>query len=358
MFTLKPSSKQKKLISLQYQTLTDPLIKDECAVTGATESSIYEDAVIRRYLPDNDDISHAVVNHILQDNGIAKTCQTIAELLAADPSIVDDSFLDLLDYMISCETWNRTTITKETPELDHFVTNLKIFTAQIKKYDVAGLTFRSYDRKTWKHVAGEDLTLLDDLANVKEDPDYINGGTYFACVLMIIRTYWNLGEDSAVRGLKSCSYTYRIMRDICAMAAWPCDSAHRYELLRILKRLTFHGDANKYDASVPVLAKHVFLSMAGVITTDDAIVLHSRKDEKNDYTHAYRIIHGPGGKMTSHPIILLCCDNDMRDISAIAEKAVMENENARMEFPLHDICITQILYNGIYPDERIKWAMI
>jgi len=357
MYTLKPSVPQKKLISLKYQAYIDPLVKDECAVKGASESSVYEDAVLHRYLPDNDNLKHAVVSHLLQDNGVAKTCQTIAELLAADPSVVDDSFLDLLDYMISCETWNRTTITKETPELDHFVTNLKIFTAQIKKYDVAGLTFRSYDRKTWKHVAGEDLTLLDDLVNVKEDPKYINKDTCFARLLMIIRNYWNLGKDSTSRGFKSWTYTYRIIRDVCAMSVWPCDSTHRYELLRILKRLTFHGNG-EYDASAPVMTKHVILNMSDVITTDDAIILYSGKFEKNDYTHVYRIVHAYSRKKTSHPIILLCRDNDMSDILAIAEKAVLENENARIEFPLRDVYITQILCNECYPDERIKWDTI
>lgn len=357
MFTLKPSTKQKKLISLQYQAVTDPLIKDECAVTGATESSIYEDSVLQRYLPDNDDLKLAIVNYLFHDSGVSKTCQTIAEILAADPSTVDDSFLDLISFMISCETWHRTKITKETPQLDHFVANLKIFILQIKKYDVAGLTFPSYDRKTRVHVTREDLTILEDLANAKEDPDYINGGTYFASLLSIIRTYWNLGNDFAGSSIKSWTYTYRIIRDVCAMAVWPCDSPYRYELLRILKTLTFNGNG-KYDAAAPALTKNIFLEMAHVITTDDAIILYSKKDEKIGYTHAYRIIHAPGGKMTTHPIILLCCDDDIPDISEIAEKMVFENENARMEFPVQDVYVTQILYGGSYPDERVKWDTI
>ena len=84
----------------------------------------------------------------------------------------------------------------------------------------------------------------------------------------------------------------------------------------------------------------------------------NNNDDTKAYTDAVRIIHGPQGPQTKYPVILLCTSTDISDISNIAEKKVQENSETLKEFPdVADVYVTQILYDGDYPDSRIRWTI-
>lgn len=361
------SNSQKKLVTLKNPKLVDGLVKDEAVTNGMTESAVIENAVLSHFLNSDDNITYAVVNCIFQENGIAKTCSSIFSYLAARPEAADDSLLPLLDYITMIELRHRTILTGNEDILTHFVSCIDSLLNLTEKYyggkyDPSGYYFPSADSndRMLPQVHDADLDVLKDLLKIKETPEYINTGTYFALLVMLIKRMWLLGHNNYSGGIRNWTYTYRILADYTSLAHWPCLPQYRNELVHIIKKITLQKDNSvTLNENVPVLNRSIYLrGNSKLITTKDALVFRADSSiPEAEYTRAARISHLSSLIRTEHPYILLYTDEHIPQINDIAERIVRENN--LLDFKsVKDIAVDAIITFGVYRDERIRWDTV
>ena len=361
------SNSQKKLVTLKNPKLVDGLVKDEAITNGMTDSAVIENAVLTHFLNSDDTITFAVVNCLFQENGIAKVCNAIFSYLVAMPEAADDSLLPLLDYITMIELRHRTIINGNEDILTHFVSCIDSLLNLIKKYyggkyDPSGYYFPSTDLndRMLPQVHDTDLDLLNDLLKIKETPEYINTGTYFALLVMLIKRMWLLGHNNYNGGIRNWTYTYRILADYTSLAHWPCLPQYRNELIHTVKKITFQKDNSvTLTENVPVLNRSIYLRGHNkLITTEDALIfLADPSIPESECTRAARISHLSSLIRTEHPYILLYTDDHIPQINNIAERIVLENN--LLDFKsVKDIAVDAIISFGVYRDERIRWDTV
>lgn len=358
---------QKKLVTLKNPRLIDGLVKDEAATKGTTDSAVIENAILSQFLNPDDELTYAVANYLFEENGIARTCQAIFSYLAAMPETADDSLLPLLDFIVRIENRHRTTVTGKEDILTHFVgcieSLLNLATSySYYHYNNAQLYyFPASDPKEYSsHVDRAELEVLKDLMTIREYPDYINTGTYFALLVRMIKNYWHLGHNNYNGGIRNWTYTYRILTDYCSLASWPCYPQYRNELVYIIKNITLlTGSSSTLNTDVPALTRHIYLlGHRSLATTEDAVILMADSSiDEEQCTRAARIEHAFRNIRTEHPYILLHTDADIPNLESIAEQLVREH-NIKEFTSNKDIYVAPIIDMGLYRDDRIRWMAV
>lgn len=361
------TNSQKKLVTLKNPRLIDGLVKDEAAAKGTTDSAVIEDAILTHFLNSDDELTYAVASYLFEENGIAKTCQTVFSRLALMPEIADDSLLPLLDFIIHIENRHRTTVTGKEGVLTHFVGGIESLLNLATSYSYYNYNnaqvylFPATDSKEYSsQVSSGEIEVLKDLMTIQEHPNYINTGTYFALLVMMIKNYWHLGHNNYSGGIRNWTYTYKILADYCSLASWPCYPQYRNELVHILKNITFQMDNSAtLNTDVPSLKRHIYLlDHRSLATTEDAVVLMADPSiGEKQCTRAARIEHSFRNIKTEHPYILLYTDADIQNLESIAEQLVKEH-NIKEFLSDKDINVAPIIYMGLYPDDRIRWMSI
>lgn len=351
------SAPKKKLITLQNHKIIEQLVKDEGSVTGSSDSVIFENAILNRYLNTDNDISYATINFLLQEHGIAKTCESIFNLLSASPQKADDSILGILDFIHSLELRNRTIVKADDKVLSHLAGSLKLYYEVIQRYQsVSGLSFEVPGQDAQGRITFDDMIVLKDLCRIEEDPNNINCGTYIAILINEIKKFWYLGGDNGNVAMKNWTHVYRILSDICSLAKWPDLPQYRHEFTTILKEIKFaKGSEELFDPQAPILEHHVWLKNKALLATKDVVILKTDDNLAFDeFRNAYRIIHGPNGKITERPYIILSKNESAEEVEAIVQSKIASA--APEEFiDSQDAYIVQILFNGVYYDKRLRW---
>lgn len=363
------TSPQRKIFTAKNYEILDGLIKDEAETRGTTESVIIEETLLRHFLNEDDEHTSAVVRNLFEANGIASTCEDIFSRYAAIPHQADDSLLPLLDFLFHLELRHRTHIKGSEDYLDHFIKCLTRMLNEIKKYKDADSFYRfPLPDGTYGYIAQDDITIMEHLIAVKDDPENVNCATYFAFLIDIIRKYWYFGGDSETPAFRNWSATFSILHDVCVLArmsnesntgGWPNYPQYRNELVKIIKSITVSdGRKGAYHTDQPILSRYIWLNGTCVKTTESARILKSDPDKATtEYTHARRIIHGPQAGITKKPHILLYTDEEALNLDALTQRLVQEQ--AAEEFPNpRDAYAVQIYDDGIYYDARIKWKTV
>ena len=204
-----------------------------------------------------------------------------------------------------------------------------------------------------------DHIILDEMADASSCYEDINIDGSFSSLISTIRKYWNFGGETDTAGMRNWTCTYRMLSSICELANWPDYPQYRYDLVQIIRNITIsNGKKGTYDSNSPVLNNQVFLAGGkSLVTTDDAIILHS--PNKQEHTHAGRLIHGPNGAPTLLPYVITFVDDERHRIEEIAEELVCTNPEAKKEFPNpKDVFCVPIYFEGKYIDNRVKWQTI
>lgn len=365
----------KKIFTCKNFTLVNFLIKDDAATKNTTESIIIEDILLDHYLntsvPDMAFIvdqylfSNATVdkkNKSLSHQDIAATCHEVASWCASHAELVDDSFLPFLDFIRNIEYRHHTEfLGNETISESLFADLEQLYGQMIKYTEKSGHVyhFPNSENKLCSISSEEMLTIRTFLMS-KDDPNYATSNPFlFYQILTTLKKLWFFGGDYGNANMSNWTCFWRIISDFCAFAQWPDYPGYKNELVMIIKDFQLNTEKKgEYNMEAPILDNRVFLRGKMIKTTDDAVVLKSDYRAKDDdYTQAYRIVHGPGAGATKKPYILLLKKDEVSDCDSVMEDLVAKY--ASDEFPdSKDAFAVPILHDGMYFDQRIKWLTV
>ena len=358
-FVKNEDSPKKKIFSVKNYDLINSLIGDDAKANATTESNVFETNTIEKYLNnDVEDFAWAVANNLYTENGISKTLGSVYQHYIAFPKKANDSLLDLIRFHMTMEFRCESRVNGKEQILHHFLTALNQYTTELRKY-AGDLEYRfKNNSKELDRVSSSDLTIPEDIINyISSQPEIINKGKYLANLISLIIQFWNVGDNHYQ--MKNWAAVYKILFDITELSEYDNYPEYRNKLVYIIKNIHDSDyDNPTYNTAIPVLTNLIPIKGKMLKTTSDAVVLKTDMSLRNDeFTHADRIIHGPEGTFTKRPYILLYRDSDIRDIGEITRKIV--EEYARDEFiNPYEAYAVQILHQGMYYDERIKWETV
>ncbi len=349
---------KKKIFSLKNYDLINNLIGDDAKANATSESNIFERNTLEKYLnTECEDFAWAVANNIYGKNGISKTLASIYQHFIVSPKEANDSLIDLIRFHMKME-FRCTSVVKGNEQiLHHFLTALTKYTKELQKYSESIEYFYKDNSDDISTVSSSDLTIPEDIINyIQDQPEIINNGHYLANLISLIIQFWNVGDQNK---MKNWSTVYKILCDICELSNYDNYSEYRNKLVYAIKNISvspiYHST---YNPDTPVLDKLIFLRYKTLKTTKDAIILKTDMSLREDqFTQADRIIHGPEGGYTKKPYILLYNDSDISNLGEITQKLVEEYAKEEFFNP-HEAYAVQILYQGLYYDERIKWETV
>ena len=350
---------KKKIFSVKSYDLINALIGDDAKANATTESNIFENNTIDRYLnKDIEDFAWAVANNLYEENGISKTLGTIYQHYIAFPKKANDSLLDLINFHMTMEFRNKSTVNGNEQILHYLLTSLTQYTTELKKYaDDLEYRFKNNSGNS-DYVSSSDLTIPEDIIkHISNQPDIINSGKYLANLISLIIQFWNVGDNHYQ--MKNWSTIYKILFAITELSKYDNFPEYRNKLVYIIKTVNDSKDDNpSYNPTAPILNNLILLKGKILKTTNDAVILKTDMSLRSEeFTQANRIIHGPEGTFTKKPYILLYRDDDIKDIGEITRKIVEEYAKDEFKNP-YEAYAVQILHQGVYYDERIKWETV
>lgn len=350
----------KKTFSLRNSKLFSNIISDEAIVSNKSESAVIEETVFNNYVGNNKELAFWVENILYEDEGVRRTLMSFCEHYSALPQDANDSALSLIMLMYDIEMKHRTIIKGDEKILHHFKEQLNSYIELVKKRSITNNNYFPVPIVTpeGKYIEVDSYTiiLLEDIYKyIDTEPEMINGGCDIAMLIRNVYDYWNLGNTSIT--LKNWTRVWRMLADICNLANWPDLPEYRNRLLKIMKNVSFGNDsALTFDENEPILNNIIHIKNRSIRTTKDVIVIKT-DDQLDDgsFKNAGRVIHGPSTSYkTKHPIIILYNDEKDDELIEIVRSKSPTNEFANTD----DIFYVQILFDGKYFDNRIKWETI
>lgn len=361
----KSSSKaeqNKKVIRMNRFDEMNMFIKTDADVTGASESSIIEDAISKKYLNNTEEaMADAVLYNITKEDAVTAMCSSVFSYFAAMPSYAtSESIRPLLNQCIRMAVRTPLEIKKDN-YLYHFQQQLELVYGFFKDcYDrnVVCIESKGYSKVT--------KDVLDFFEMVIKDINFINNGqtdsvmwsSEMGTILSTLNNYLDFGNQ---KGMTFCnwSFTYRLLHDVAELSNWQNDSENRYQVSKLIKEIRYSSEeSSAFDPKICTLDNYIFLKGGKVIrTTKDAVILRIDPNKKNeDYLEARRVIHGIGGSGTKVPYIILYNETDKNELEEKIHELVVpyfeEFSNPLDSYP------AQILFNCHYYDSRIIYDTI
>lgn len=158
----------------------------------------------------------------------------------------------------------------------------------------------------------------------------------------LLRADWNKKNMKSI----PVSFHQRTEKDILD---WTLSQPNRSKYIKALIKTDM---LNRQPLSKQIKLRHKIL-----LTTNDAILLKTDPSLEDDqFTEAYRIIHGPNNGMTSRPYIILFMANEYEYIDKLAEQIAVKF--APDEFTDTQDVYTVPILDNTYHDNRIQWKVI
>lgn len=351
---------QKKLISFQNPSLMDGMIKSEAAMYNTSDSFIVERTMIEHYLNTDDYIATAIASHLFENNGMVSSLRAINQIYIEHPEYANETLLDVLRYAERlCQEYPSKLQTTDdgVKELAEMAKKMsEVIETRLK--DDPFHIFMDTDGEHTRHVSELDLIALHDVSEAATSQRKLSMENLLYLGINAILTFWNFGGDCACATLKNWKGTYLFLDRILNLCQWTDYPPNKFEFSQLVKKITFDkGERGIFNESSPALTKMVCLDKKIFMTTKDAVILHTQKNQDDRFfTGAFRIIHGPGVQMTKKPYIILYKDESEKEIEDIIEELLKDYPE---EFPNpKDSYIVQFMWSGVYFDTRILWKTV
>ena len=360
IFNNEGKNPQKKLISFQNPVLMDGMIKSEAEMYNTSDSYIVERTMIEHYLNTDDHIASAIASNLFAENGIVLSLKAINQIYIEHPEYANGTILDVLRYVSRlCQEYPSKLKTTDdgVAELAEMASKmLEIINKRLVADPV--YTFLDASGEHLRHIDEYDLIDLRDVSEAATSQRKLSMENILYLGINAIITFWNFGGDLASATMKNWKGTYRFLNCILNLCKWPDYPPNKFEFSQLVKKITFdNGEKGIFNASAPALNKMICLNKKIFMTTKDAVILHTQKGQDDRFfTGAYRIIHGPGVRMTKKPYIILYKNESENEIETIVEELLKDYPE---EFPNpNDSYIVQFMWDGVYFDNRIMWKTI
>ena len=352
----------KKLISIKNFKVFNQLVKDEAAVSGESESAVVERNVMSNFFSKMDEMRDSVLYTIAEENAVTEMCRSVFSYFAAMPGNArSETMIPLLDQCFKMSFRQTVTISKEIQCIYHFRSQLESVYSFFKECDEKhvicnGKEFDDVDRFTKDFFK----MLLDDVNLVIEGKreQIVWQGGELGTLISNIRSYFDFAQQPRSKSFGQWSITYRLLLDLAEIAQWENTAINRFNLVKIIKNIDISKQENdSFNPKFVSLSKYIFLDRKTILTTDDAIILKTdlSLDEK-EFKNAERIIHGPNGRKTEHPMIVLF---NAESPSELQEKVTALVKDYFTEFPdPNDAYSVSIFDFGKYLDPRIQWYKV
>lgn len=352
----------KKLISIKNFKVFNQLIKDEASVSGESESAVVERNVLSNFFSKADEMRDSVLYTVAEENAVTEMCRSVFSYFAAMPgNAQSETMIPLLDQCFKMSFRQTVVITKKIQCIYHFRSQLdsvySFFKECEEKHVICnGKEFNDVDCLTKDFFK----MLLDDVDLVLEGKreQVVWQGGELGTLISYIRSYFDFAQQPNSKSFGQWSITYRLLLDLAEIAQWENSAINRYNLVKIIKNIDVSEQENdSFNPKFVSLSKYTFINGKTILTTDDAIVLKTNPslDEK-EFKNAERIIHGPNGRKTEHPMIVLYNDESP---SELQDKVTALVKDYFTEFPNpKDAFSVSILDFGKYLDPRIQWFKV
>lgn len=351
---------QKKLISFQNPVLMDGMIKSEAAMYNTSDSFIVERTMTEHYLNTDDHIATAIASNLLKKNGIVLSLKAINQIYIEHPEYANETLLDVLRYASRlCQEYPSKLETTDDGVAEMAEMAAKMLEVVEKRLEADPVyTFLDENGERSRHVDEFDLIALRDVSEASTSQRKLSMENLLYLGINAVLTFWNFGGDIASATIKNWKGTYLFLDRILNLCYWGDYAPNKFEFSQIVKKVTFDkGEKGLFDASAPALSKMICLDKKIFMTTQDAVILHTQKNQDDRFfTGAFRVIHGPGVPMTKKPYIILCKNESEKEIETIVEELLKDYPE---EFPNpKDSYIVQFMWNGVYFDNRILWKTV